>query len=203
MKHTEIVRRIRREFKAFWKLTPWLLVAVLAGWLLWRSDLAASTGLFQSPPPTLDLFQSPPSTATIAPPPPPATPTDVPTEVVAPVVTTTEAFTATLMPSPTLEPTATAIEILPTPTQAPETPVPIATFAPTATMGSVESTATIPERYSAEDAGFVFDFSTLFDSVALGASYAWLCCGALLLLLVPLFFLVLWLAGKRRERNKE
>jgi hypothetical protein len=43
----------------------------------------------------------------------------------------------------------------------------------------------------------------LFDSVALFLSYAWLCCGGLVFLAVPLIFIVLWVASKRRQPQEE
>jgi hypothetical protein len=42
----------------------------------------------------------------------------------------------------------------------------------------------------------------LFDSVALAVSYLWLCCGVFVLLGIPLFFLILWIAGKRRQQQQ-
>jgi hypothetical protein len=43
----------------------------------------------------------------------------------------------------------------------------------------------------------------LFDSLALLLSYAWLCCGGLLFLAIPLVFVVLWVASKRRQQQEE
>jgi hypothetical protein len=42
----------------------------------------------------------------------------------------------------------------------------------------------------------------LFDSVALAVSYLWLCCGVFVLLGIPLFFLILWIASKRRQQQQ-
>ncbi len=42
-----------------------------------------------------------------------------------------------------------------------------------------------------------------FDSLALGASYVWLCCGILLLLGIPAIFAALWLASRRRAGEEE
>jgi len=39
----------------------------------------------------------------------------------------------------------------------------------------------------------------LFDSIALGASYIWLCCGVLVVVSIPVGFTVLWVAGRRRR----
>jgi hypothetical protein len=43
----------------------------------------------------------------------------------------------------------------------------------------------------------------LFDSVALALSYGWLCCGAALMLLLPVSFLALWVASRRRRQRME
>jgi hypothetical protein len=43
----------------------------------------------------------------------------------------------------------------------------------------------------------------LFDSVALLLSYLWLCCGGLLFLAVPLMFVILWVASRRRQEQEE
>ena len=58
------------------------------------------------------------------------------------------------------------------------------------------------DRY-AEDANLAFDWGMLFDSVALGVSYLWLCCGVLFLFAVPVGFVVLWVVSKRREAQEE
>ena len=44
-----MVELLRREIKAAVKLVPWLAVSLLVVALLWRADLAAITGLYQSP----------------------------------------------------------------------------------------------------------------------------------------------------------
>jgi hypothetical protein len=90
------------------------------------------------------------------------------------------------MPEPTL--TATAVAPTATDTAVPASPVP------------AEAAG---DRYADEDSNVRFDWRLLFDSVALGLSYLWLGCGALLLLIVPLFFFVLWFLGKRREEQVE
>ncbi|HSR33585.1 MAG TPA: hypothetical protein VLY63_23710, partial [Anaerolineae bacterium] len=47
----EIVRRLRQEAKSVLKLSPFLVASFLLVALLWRSDSAALSGLFQSSPP--------------------------------------------------------------------------------------------------------------------------------------------------------
>jgi hypothetical protein len=59
------------------------------------------------------------------------------------------------------------------------------------------------QRYAQQDSNLLFDWSVLIDSVALGLSYVWLCCGVLVVLGIPAFFIVLWLASRRRQQGEE
>jgi flagellar biosynthesis/type III secretory pathway M-ring protein FliF/YscJ len=43
----------------------------------------------------------------------------------------------------------------------------------------------------------------LFDSVALGVSYLWLCCGILLVTGIPVVFVILWVVSNRRKREEQ
>jgi hypothetical protein len=43
----------------------------------------------------------------------------------------------------------------------------------------------------------------LVDSLALGLSYAWLCCGVIVLLGLAALFAVLWAASRRRDGGGE
>jgi len=197
---------VRREAKAVLRLSPWVLGLLLLAALLWHPDLAATGGLFQSPQatptptpvptlmPTPTAEIQPSATATTEGPPPTATETPVappapPTET--PVLAVTATLVPTNPPTPTAVPTETPV--LPTETLAPP--------APTSTPVPAEQDGT--ERYAQEDSNLLFDWTMLFDSVALGLSYVWLCCGVLVLVGVPIFFLALWVAGRRREQEEE
>jgi heme/copper-type cytochrome/quinol oxidase subunit 2 len=59
------------------------------------------------------------------------------------------------------------------------------------------------QRYSDEGTDLVFEWGTLFDSVALGVSYLWLCCGVIVFVLIPIIFIVLWVASRRRNQQQE
>jgi hypothetical protein len=104
-------------------------------------------------------------------------------------VTTTVPLTPTEVP-----PTATATEVPPTATLAPS---------PTTETATPEATPDERQRYADEDANYLFEWGDLFDSVALGASYIWLCCGVVVLVLIPILFLALWIASRRRQQQKE
>jgi hypothetical protein len=186
--------RLRREAQALVKFMPWFLLSLLFVLVAWHADIAALSGLFQS---------SPVETATSAPP-PPNTPTPVPTNTptntpVAPA-DTTPVVTTTLTPSPTIEVTLT-----PTPTL---TPSATPTLTPTETMtapATVEPTPTLEEsgaggqRYPQDPSDLSFEWGMLFDSVALGLSYVWLGCGILVFVTIPVAFVVLWVASRRRR----
>ena len=195
---------VRREANAVLGLSPWVLAVLLLAALLWHPDLAATGGLFQSPQatptptqvptlmptPTAEIQPSataegPSPTATETAEAPPAPPTETP------VLGVTATLVPTNPPTPTAVPTETPV--IPTETLAP----------PTATSTPVPAEQDGTERYAQEDSNLLFDWTMLFDSVALGLSYVWLCCGVLVLVGVPIFFIALWVAGRRREQGEE
>lgn len=206
MRRKKVSRQLGQEFKAAMRLSPLAVVALLLVIVLWRSDSVANSGLFQSSPvevPTL-------------------TPTAPAVEV---TLTVPGLETATTMPpgggAPTLEatvpvPTET-LTVVPIetataePTQTPETEIltPTATSAietaspePSAT-GEAEATPDDRARYSEGDSNLKFEWGMLFDSASLFLSYAWLCCGVLVFIAVPVVFIVLWVASKRRRQQEE
>jgi hypothetical protein len=195
--------KVRQEIRALFRLSPLVLAAVLAVAMLWQADSAAISGLFQSSPvspvetpttipatPTLELPPTITPTvvapATVGPtlPPSPMTPTLVPSATVMLTVTLpTEAVTATA--------TVTATVLPPTNTPA----------APPTIEPSAEPTGAQAERYPDENTGLKFDWNMLFDSTALFLSRLWLCCGVLVFLAIPVAFVVLWVASKRRQQR--
>jgi hypothetical protein len=194
MRHLEIIQFIRREFKAVLRLVPWLSAAVLLAIALWQFGQVATAELGQS---AAGLFQSPPlnPTETTAPPSPTATVTEtVPAEPTLPSFTDTPAPTETPVPAPS-ETATPVVEPTASPTV---TPTGTPTASPTATP--VESGATSDDRYSEGDSNLRFEWGMLFDSVALGMTYIWLCCGVLVVLGIPVGFAVLWVLSKRYQQ---
>jgi hypothetical protein len=176
---------LRREMGVWLKLSPWVLVSLLLAALLWRTDIAAVSGLFQSP-------QTPTATQ-----PPTVFPTELPTE------TPTELPTEAPTQVPTEVPTQTPLAIptntsVPTGTVAPASATSV--FSPTVEL---EATPAGSERYPAEDTSLKFDWGVLFDSLALGISYVWLCCGVLLFVTIPVVFVILWVVSKRRQEQEQ
>jgi hypothetical protein len=218
IKRVGLVELGRGELRGILRLSPVLLGTAILVSLLWGSGMAASGALFQSPP------ESPLATDTPAPAPtdvPTQAPTDAPTfpatsaPTSAPSETPTvgatnpaATATATVVLSPTAESTEPAIPTLtvppepsPTPTQG--TPSVPPTASPASTIAAATATTDPSQRYPEEDTGLRFDWGMLFDSVALGASYVWLCCGILLLVGIPAVFVALWAASKRRAEQEE
>jgi hypothetical protein len=84
---------------------------------------------------------------------------------------------------------------------------PMATMALTATPFASPRASTEElqdqDRYADGESRFRFEWRMLFDSLALAASYLWLCCGLILLLGIPLLFIILWIASTRRKQAEE
>jgi hypothetical protein len=144
MKRLKTIRRARHKVRAMLGLSPLIIVTLLLALMLWRTDSAAVSGLFQSPPVS-------PETAS---------------------------------------PTPEVIEAEPTET---------ATPAPTVTPAEPTPTPDERQRYAEEESNLEFEWGMLFDSVSLLMARLWLCCGVLIFLAIPVLFVVLWAASKRRQ----
>jgi hypothetical protein len=106
----------------------------------------------------------------------------------------------TVTPAETSQPLPSPTQVTSTPTA---TPVPTTPALPTATPVPSATPAPDSERYPEGESNLRFEWGMLFDSVALGLSYIWLCCGVLVLLGIPLFFLLLWVASRRQRERRE
>jgi hypothetical protein len=202
------IESVRQELRGALKLAPWFLALLFVVFLVWRPDLSASPGLFQSgvptatdepptPVPTLTPTTAPSATlpATES---PMASPTAGATTPVATLTVppeTSPTHTATSLPSATLPPTEAATST-PSPTWTPAPPT--ATLIPSATLPAEGGPD--HQRYAEGDSAYRFEWGMLVDSFALAASYLWLCCGVLLLVAVPIVFIVLWVASRRRNQ---
>ncbi|MGD8466705.1 MAG: hypothetical protein PVI09_22850 [Anaerolineae bacterium] len=197
MRKGQLADLARQEASGALKLLPWLLGCVVVMLILWQTGLAGASGLFQSPPaPT-----SPLPTATAPPPTATQSPTQIPQTTNTPAPTV-ETGTPTELPTSSVESTG-----LPTSTVT-ITPTVTATFTPTQTAEptATPSPSATPDtdEASLEDEGdLAFDWAELFDALALGATYLWLCCGVLLFLGIPVFFAVLWVTYKRRHEGAD
>ncbi len=187
MKDLKLQPPARREVKALVRLVPWVVISLLLAAVLWRADLSATSGLFQSPPQAtstpMPTTPAPTDTPTIE---PTEMPAEEPTATEEPSATPTEESMATETPTPTPVP--------PTPTEVPPTVTPVP-------MPTESATASGDSRYTQGETNLKFEWGKLFDAVALGVSYLWLCCGIMLLPLLLLFFGVLWIASHRRRQQ--
>jgi len=197
MNRLELARRARQETRALLRMSPLLLASLALAAILWGTDSAANTGLFQSspvepPPSSTPTSAVPAATATEPVASPTLTVTVAFTETVAPVETPTEA-----LPTETPAPTDTSTPTEPPPTDTLEIPAAGETVEP-------ETISEESQRYPEEESKLKFEWGMLFDSLALFFSYAWLCCGILVFLAVPVLFVVLWRASdRRREKDQQ
>jgi len=195
------MNKLRSIFVVLWDktkslspLVPLMLVSLLLALLLGGgNDLVGASSLFQSPPPTREE-------PTPTPPPPTATPeptaTPVPTDTPVP----TSEPTVTSVPTeateePTVEPTE---EPMPEPTEEPtvepsEEPAPESPEEPEG-----EEEAPLPE----ESPPMIFNWGVFLNTVILTLSYVWICCGVCALVGAPLAFILLYVGGKRRLRQR-
>ncbi len=179
------------------KLSPLVLASLLLAILLWGADSAALSGFFQSSPvdtPTATLAPSdtasPEPTETLS-----ATPEVTATVTISITATTIPLETPTeVLPTETEPPTAT-----PAPTEPPatDTPAVLETAEPVGAEGTPEESLRYPEG----DSELKFDWGMLFDALALFFSYAWLICGILVFLGVPVVLYFLWRAAERRQEE--
>lgn len=180
-----------------------LLALVLLAMTAVNADLSATSGLFQSP----QTATAQPTVATLTPELPTASPTPEPavtmTEPVTPLPSSTPSPTFTESPTtgipeelPPTEPRA-----LPSEEAATAEALPTATEQPT--ESPEESEAETPQRYADSESVLRFDWGMLFDSLALGLSYAWLCCGVVLIVVLPILFVALWSRGRREQEPQE
>lgn len=186
--------------RATWLL--WLAVALLVAAALAPGGVSASRLVFQS-------SQSPPPATPTLPPPTPVPPTPVPPTPVpptpvpptpTPVVAPTQAPAQpppTQMPGvepspPPVQPAQVVTPTLAQPTQAPVVPV-----QPTQPPPFLPAAVEEPSA-PAESTRTVINLVKFWDTLAVTAAYPWLCCGVVLMLMVPVVLLFLEIKGRRR-----
>ena len=85
------------------------------------------------------------------------------------------------------------------PTELPVTETPAT--APLSETAEPQMTADEDLRYPEGESNLRFEWGMLFDSLALFFSYAWLFCGILLFISVPLFFFLVWRSSAQRREE--
>jgi hypothetical protein len=200
----------RRSLRGATPLLPLIfLLALGAAFLL-------QTG--KGPALASQLLQSAVSPAKQQPaPPPPPKPTRAPAQPAAKpkperVLPPTVAAPAGPPTQPPVPPTEQgAPPAPPAATQAPAEPpaAPAPTLAPPTEAAPPEAAPTqrvappiVPGQETQPDTGeVVVDSGLLIDSILVYASYAWLCCGILLFILIPIAFIGLYIWGAQRRKN--
>lgn len=59
------------------------------------------------------------------------------------------------------------------------------------------------EEINEGPSNFILDQAELIDTVVVTGAWVWLCCGILLILIVPLFFVVMYIRGRRKIIDQE
>jgi hypothetical protein len=203
------MNRLHSTFVALWDktkslspLVPLMLVSLLLGLLLAGNDAVGASSLFQSPPPPTqeEPTATPPPTT-----PPEPTATPVPTETPVPPTATPPSPEATATaPAETPEAPSEGSPSAPaeTPTSPAEAPGEASEAAePTpATMEEPEEEEEAPP--SEESSPLIFNWGVFLNTVIVTLSYAWICCGVCGLVGTPLAFILLYVGGKRRLRQR-
>lgn len=152
--------------------------------VLTTNPVTADTFLFQSPPETEQSSEEAPPVE------------ELPTETPVPPPTATPEIppTPTIPEPPTVaQPTAPALQL-----PVPETP-PI--------QPDVQPPLEPDERLETPPAAgrgsFIFDRAEFIDTVIIGVSWIWLCCGIGLFLFVPLFLLLLQIRGMSKLSRRK
>lgn len=160
------------------------------------------------------LFQSPTSPSaqplpTQPPPPPPTQPppaTQPPTQPPPAEQPSTEQSSEQSPPQQSTEPSESTTETEPPVSEPlPEGSEPPPFIQPTVeTQGdSFDEDQSFSDEEEASSSNFILDRVELIDSVVVSGAYVWLCCGAILLLLIPLLFLFLQIRGQIKIQREE
>lgn len=150
------------------------------------------------------LFQSPQSPVEAAP--PPVNPTPIPPPQPAEPVAPAQDQTAPVEPAP-----ATGSEPQPAPVDAGQ-PAPADSGQPVL-EGETPLPPPLPEPErpsrrdptppGGDDAQMVVDQAEFIDTVVVSFAYVWLCCGIVLILVIPLIFLFLHIRGRSKMLKEE
>lgn len=189
-------RCVQRNVRAILSLLPFMFLAGCVALAVYQGDERAwASSLFQSPvqpeapaptrpapekvlPPTVQR-PTPAPVPSPTPPPPTQPPPVQPVQQVEPVIPPPE------QPAPVQQPTQPPVE----------QPAQPQISAPPAPPPPAQDNSAPPE--------IVIDSGLLIDSILVYISYAWLCCGVLAFILIPVIFLALYVLGIRRSRNSE
>lgn len=208
--HFSDFRNLKHIFKLFFvrfevgRLVALAIIAISLTFFI-ADDSAVADRLFQSPasPPAQPPPTQPPPPPTQPPPtqPPPTQPPPTPQPAEQP------APTEQPQAQPTTQPSESIIESespVPEPSLEGNKPPPFVQPTVETQADSFEEERTFSvEDEEASSSNFILDRVELIDSIVVSGAYVWLCCGAVLLLLIPLFFLFLQIRGQIKIQREE
>lgn len=191
------------------KLVLLLAAAILVSALVTNGSVEAEM-LFQSPASPVDGAAEPPPPPQ-PPQPPPPTPEPIPAEPPPPE----PVQTAPTLPPPEPIEQPPAQPVAPQPQQAqpgaPQPVSPLATAAPGVAQPAEPLPPPLPEPTRAsrqssfsepaaksDGQSLILDQAELIDTVVVSTAYIWLCCGIIIILLIPLIFLFLQIRGRSK-----
>lgn len=82
-------------------------------------------------------------------------------------------------------------------------PPPLPPPTPDPRAGRTREDTFLDETDEAGESNFILDLVELVDTVVVSGAYLWLCCGAILLLLIPLAFLFLQIRGQIKLQQQD
>lgn len=183
---------LRRNITTTITLLPFMILALLGALLLFQQEGAVSAS---------QLFQSPVSPAQEPAPPPKPTP-----EKVLPPTVPPRPATETPVPVPTTPqevqppaPVEPPERVQPAPSEPEQLPAPTEPNAPPEIVQPQNPVQ--PPPVNPGQSEIVVDSGLLIDSVLVYLSYAWLCCGVIIFIMIPILFLVLYVWGSQRARS--
>jgi cytoskeletal protein RodZ len=203
-----VTLRFPQHFRRVQGWLPWLVLSLVVAGLLLPGTTAASILVFQSSPsqPPTNTPVPPPTNTPV--PPPTNTPVPPPTNTVAPPPTevATDAAAEQEVASPTPVEAATPTMEGPPPTEEMETlsteeAVPTEAATEVATATPAPSATPVEAQESGGSSQSIVNWAKFWDTMAVTVAYPWLCCGILLLLLVPVGLIYLEIKGRRRPRT--
>lgn len=186
-------RHLRQNIRTIATLLPLIVLTLCISLVVYKGDGTVLAS---------QLFQSPVEPEEGVPPKPPQE-KPKPEKVLPPTV---QRPTPVPIPSPTSpppqpQPAEQAAPTVPTVPPAPDQPPPEQQQAqPQAPVPTLPA-APPPAQVELVQSEMVIDSGLLIDSVLVYISYAWLCCGVIAFVMIPIVFLVLYILGVKRSRN--
>ena len=160
-----------------------LFIIAVTVTLVVSDNSAIADVLLQSPASPVEQPQQQPAPPQPAPAQPEAQPqaNEPVTEIVSPISPVSPVEAESQQPAPILEPAA----------------------APPAESQPYQPRERVDDEEESGESNFILDQAELIDTVVVSTAYVWLCCGFILLLLIPLVFIFLQIRGRSKIQKEE